>query len=173
MTQLKSRAQGVRKMKAVSPLIATVLLIAFTIAVGGLISIWLTGFTQTQTQSVGTQASTSIVCSNGGLSLSSVGFCNLYLSGKISNSGTVSLGNISIIVTYTNASLVQKFCFTVAGSTIGTISSPCAGNLSLMPSELTTFNFTIGGSNFDTIKILSNCSGVTASVDSGSVSRTC
>jgi len=44
-------------MKGVSPFIATILLIAFTVAIGGIISLFLTGFTRTQTgtaESIGT-----------------------------------------------------------------------------------------------------------------------
>jgi len=156
-------------MKGVSPLIATVLLIAFTVAVGGLISIWLTGFTQTQTSAVGSQASTSIACSNGGLSLSSMSYCAPYLSGQITNIGSVTLGNLSLTITYQNATVVQKFCLNISGSTVGSIPSPCTGNLTIGPSELTSFNISIGGSNYDVIRLVSNCTGVTASVDSGSV----
>ncbi len=36
-------------MKGISPMIATVLLIAFTVAVGGIVSLFLTGMTTTQT----------------------------------------------------------------------------------------------------------------------------
>lgn len=44
------------KSKAISPIIATVLLIAFTVAVGGILSLWLTSFTTTtnQTKCAGT-----------------------------------------------------------------------------------------------------------------------
>lgn len=35
------------KSKAISPMVATILLIAFTVAIGGLISVWMTGFTRT------------------------------------------------------------------------------------------------------------------------------
>lgn len=44
-------------MKGISTFIATILLIAFTVAVGGIISLFLTGFTKTQTgtaESIGT-----------------------------------------------------------------------------------------------------------------------
>jgi len=43
-------------MKGISPMVATVLLLAFTIAVGGIISVWLTGMTRTQTAGVTTSA---------------------------------------------------------------------------------------------------------------------
>lgn len=165
-------------MKGIDPLVATVLLIAFTVAVGGIISIWLTGFTQTQTAAVGSQASTSITCSNGGISLSSLGYCssNGYLSGQISNTGTISLGNLSITIIYSNSTTTQKFCLNLTGTTVGALASPCTGNLTLAPSDLQTFNFTIGGSNYGTIRVTSNCSGVvyTCGLNQGcSVGATC
>lgn len=159
-------------MKGISPLIATVLLIAFTIAVGGLISIWLTGFTQTQTQAVGSQASNSIICSNGGIALSSMSYCNSYLTGKLTNIGTISLGNLSFTITFTNATVTQKIYLLLQGSAVNGTSN-CCSNLTLLPSELTTFNITIGGSNYDTIRAVSNCSGVVASIDSSTVAKTC
>lgn len=162
-------------MKGIDPLVATVLLIAFTVAVGGIISIWLTGFTQTQTAAVGSQASTSITCSNGGISLSSLGYCSGYLSGQISNTGTITLGNISITVIYSNSTTTQKFCLNLTGSTVGALVSPCTGNFTLAPSELNTFNFTIGGSNYGTIRVTSNCSGVvyTCGINQGCSIATC
>ena len=39
-------------MKGISPLVAAILLIAFTVAIGGIISIWLTGFARQQTAQV-------------------------------------------------------------------------------------------------------------------------
>jgi flagellin-like protein len=38
--------------KAISPMVATVLLIGFTIAVGAILSVWFTTFTRTQTASI-------------------------------------------------------------------------------------------------------------------------
>ncbi|MEM5854631.1 MAG: archaellin/type IV pilin N-terminal domain-containing protein, partial [Candidatus Aenigmatarchaeota archaeon] len=48
------------KSKAISPMIATILLVAFTVAVGGIISVWLTGFTRTQTASAGAGAGCAV-----------------------------------------------------------------------------------------------------------------
>jgi len=50
------------KSKAISPMIAVVLLIAFTIAVGGILSLWLTGFATTTTQSVETASTNQTKC---------------------------------------------------------------------------------------------------------------
>jgi flagellin-like protein len=49
-------------MKGISAMIATVLLIAFTIAIGGIVSVWLTGLTTTQTQQVSNQSSAQAKC---------------------------------------------------------------------------------------------------------------
>ncbi len=43
-------------MKGLSPLIAVVLLIGFTVAIAGIISVWITGTTRTQTDIIGEQA---------------------------------------------------------------------------------------------------------------------
>jgi flagellin-like protein len=49
-------------MKGISPMIATVLLIAFTVAIGGLISVWITGMTNTQTAQVTNQSASQVKC---------------------------------------------------------------------------------------------------------------
>lgn len=48
--------------KAISPLIATVLLIAFTMAVAAILTSWVTGFTKAQTGYVGEKAEKQIKC---------------------------------------------------------------------------------------------------------------
>ena len=48
--------------KGVSPMIAAVLLIAFTIAVGGIMSVWLTGYSTTTQQSVENATTERIKC---------------------------------------------------------------------------------------------------------------
>ncbi|OYT42108.1 MAG: hypothetical protein B6U78_02065 [Candidatus Aenigmarchaeota archaeon ex4484_224] len=50
-------------MKGISPLIAAVLLIAFTVAVGGIIATWLTSFSKTTTGAAGGQTKTLLGCS--------------------------------------------------------------------------------------------------------------
>ncbi|MBS3055183.1 MAG: hypothetical protein J4452_01690 [Candidatus Aenigmarchaeota archaeon] len=49
-------------MKGISPMIAIVLLIAFTVAIGGIMSVWLTGLTNTQTQQVSNQSAAQAKC---------------------------------------------------------------------------------------------------------------
>ncbi len=49
-------------MKAVSPMIAVVLLIAFTVAVGGILSVWLTGLSATTTGVAGSATEKQTKC---------------------------------------------------------------------------------------------------------------
>ena len=48
--------------KAISPMISVVLLIAFTVAVGGILSLWLTTLSSTQTTTTGSEAEKQILC---------------------------------------------------------------------------------------------------------------
>ena len=49
-------------LKGISPLIGTVLLVAFTIAVAGIISAWIIPYTKRQTALVGEEAETQTYC---------------------------------------------------------------------------------------------------------------
>ena len=62
-------------MKGLSPLIATVLLIAFTVGVGGIISVWITGFTQTSSKIVSNEGEKQITCRNGAIDISNHKYC--------------------------------------------------------------------------------------------------
>jgi len=151
--------------KGISAIIATVLLIAFTVAVAGILSGWLTSFTNLFTQNVKEQSDTQLTCSYGGISLNSLKFSGGYLSGNIDNTRTVSLGGLTIQIIFTNKTIQNvKLCST------GTTTVSCSvANASLTPRETTTFNITTT-SNYDIIKIYTNCSDVYDQVNSGDVS---
>jgi len=148
--------------KGVSPLIATVLLIAFTIAVGGIISVWLTSFTTTTTQTVGKQSETQILCGTGGIQLSNVGYCSSYITGYITNTGSISLGSITFTVLYSNASR-EMFYANYSGGAVSRVSSN--GSLMMLPGEKYWFNFSIGGSNYQILRVVTNCTTITDEVD--------
>jgi len=138
-------------MKGISPLIATVLLIAFTLSVAGIVSVWLTGFARTSTETVGKESSTQLICSYGGIALSNLKFSNNRLSGSIENTRTIILGNITIQVLYTNASSQTEKLY-----------------VSLTPREKYSFNISIS-SNYDKIRVITNCSSVYDEVGSSEV----
>jgi flagellin-like protein len=77
--------------KAISPMIATILLIAFTVAVGGIISVWLTGYTRTTSAAVSTATEDQVKCTGT--------YPNIYLVTDnaiiITNPGSENITNIT------------------------------------------------------------------------------
>jgi flagellin-like protein len=142
-------------MKGISSLIATVLLIAFTVSVAGIISVWLTGFIRGSTQTVSEQAGSELVCSYGGISLTSLKYCGGGLSGRVDNTGNIVLGNITIQILYTNASSQKHY-----------------RNVTLDPREGHTFNVSCS-SNYDTVRVITNCSSIYDTEESNKVSTSC
>lgn len=157
------------RIKGISPLIATVLLIAFTVGVAGIVSVWLTGFTKTSTESVEEQSTTQLTCVYGGVSLRNLKYANTNISGNIENTGQISLGKITIQVMYTNRSdvLEQKLCL------FGTNVYNCtAANLTLSPREMKSFNVTSGTGavgNIDKVRVFTNCSSVYDEADNSEI----
>jgi flagellin-like protein len=97
-------------MKAISPMIATVLLIGFTIAVGAILSLWFTTFTRTQTTGVqagaacvsnavyaraiafnSTSGATTLLVANGGPDSITVNSVIMTCGGTMANSTNPSL----------------------------------------------------------------------------------
>jgi flagellin-like protein len=142
-------------MRGVSPLVATVLLIAFTVMVAGIISIWLSGFTKTSVSTIGSEAEQQIACIHASLSLRDVKYSTSSgsLFGSIENTGVVNIGNISLHVIYANATF-QKFELCLVGNQA--LSCPLS-NLTLASRDLVTFNISVA-SNYDKIILTGNCS---------------
>ncbi len=147
-------------MKGISPMVATVLLVAFTIGIGGLISVWLSDFTQQSSKTVSKEGQNQIICSNGAVDLSSLKYCSTTnnISGIIKNNGRITLGNITIQTVFKNGTLVSH-----ALNSTGTGAS--GGDfLSLRPGQIFSFNVSIGSGssgNYDRIWVYTNCTGVT------------
>lgn len=58
-----------KNLKGINPLIASVLLIGFTMAVAAVLVLWITGFTQQQTESVGQRGEQQTLCAYSTLSV--------------------------------------------------------------------------------------------------------
>jgi flagellin-like protein len=141
--------------KGISPLVATVLLIAFTTAIASIISFWLIPFLKEFFQSTTQQTDIQLKCSKGGISLFDLKYnlSSSYLSGKIENTGSISLGNFDMEIIYTNYTIERNgLC-----SSNGIIIFCETSNLTLLPRSLVFFNLQIS-SNYDTIIINTNCS---------------
>lgn len=154
--------------KGISPMIATVLLIAFTIAVGGLVSVWMTSFTKTTTGEVSTQEETKIYCSYAGISISGLNYCNLYLWGTVENTNLKPIGNITLQIFWDNATTPKKIYLCQNGSACVTASA-----MELSPGEFTTFNVSVGGSNYDKVRVYTNCSDVDDEASRAYISTPC
>ncbi len=78
------------KMKGVSPLIAAVLLIVFTVAIGAVVLNWMTSYTQGTTERAGTDTSSTIDCAKQILSIENVSKSNGQVTVRIENLGSAS-----------------------------------------------------------------------------------
>ncbi len=151
-------------MKGISPLVATVLLIAFTVGIGGIISIWISGFTQTSSKIVSKEGENQLICSNGAIDVSNLKYFSSNMSGIIKNNGRIVLGNITLQVIGNNNSQATIVLNESSGGSSGSY-------LYLKPSQIFSFNQTLTGvgSNYDRIWIYTNCSGVTDSATASDV----
>jgi len=91
--------------KAISPMIATILLIAFTVAVGGIISVWMTSYTRTTGASVSSVTENTTACVGSYPNMVSVTSTALI----VTNPGSESLSNLN--------------CFDSSGNNITTIAT--------------------------------------------------
>jgi flagellin-like protein len=96
------------KRKGISPLIAAVLLIAFTMAVAAILTAWVTTFTQETTSEVGESGSEQIACSFAGLSIYDAVYTvdDDALTVAIANTGTRDLSDgVSVVLSYADGSV--------------------------------------------------------------------
>lgn len=157
-------------MKGISPMIATVLLIAFTVGVGGIISVWITGFAQTSTKIVKNDGESQITCANGNIALSNLKYCSTTnnVSGIVKNNGRISLGNITLQIVFSNGSLMSH-----ALNDTGLGGSSTGNYLVLKAGQIFSFNVTMGGGSsglYDKLWVYTNCSTVTDLASSSDVS---
>lgn len=122
-------------MKGVSPLIAAVLLLAFTISISMIVMGWLSSFTRVTTENVSYSSTQAISCSSASISIERVyvtgtsasiivkndGFSNLNVTGMIINS---TGGTCSSSATYVTAGNLTSLTLTEC---YGIIASTCAG----------------------------------------------
>lgn len=99
-------------MKGLSPLIAIVLIVAFVVAIAGIISVWLSGLTTQQTETIGADSESFVKCASNTFTVSDV---------KYLRNASSSLVNVTAV---SGGSMVMKnITVTIVGAG-GTISSP-------------------------------------------------
>ncbi len=96
------------KRNGISPLIAAVLLIAFTMAVAAILTAWVTTFTQETTTEVGDKGQEQIECSFAGLSIYDAVYTSSddSLTVAIANTGTRDLSDgVSVVLSYADGTV--------------------------------------------------------------------
>ncbi len=128
--------------KAISPMVATVLLIGFTIAVGAILSVWFTTFTRTQTATVSGTAG----CSGAYVKI----FSNVTTTNT--NAVRVFISNLRSDTTI-NVNSITVSCGGVSTSATGLprIVSPASTNFT----DVSVSNCNIGNTK---ITVIGNCS---------------
>jgi flagellin-like protein len=121
-------------MKGISPMLATILLVAFTVAVGGLISVWMTSFTRTTQSNVESASVNQTKCA--GTYIDVISFTSTGIT--ITNRGSETItsiqcftGNGTNITTAAVASLAPgasqagAFTYATGHGTVITCSGKC------------------------------------------------
>lgn len=141
--------------KGISPFIASVLLIAFVVAVGGVYSGWFQSFINTITGTVKERETVRVECIYGGIALDDVKYntTSNSTSGTIENTDIIPLGNIDLEIFYDNATREEKDL-----------------NMELEPGEKDTFNVSVDR-NYDKIRVYTNCSNVDNEVSSSDITQ--
>ena len=145
-------------MKGISPLIASVLLIAFTVSVAMIVMGWFSGFTKTTTENISNSAVQGIDCSS-----ASVDIDHIYITGTsaiiiLKNTGSVGLQATGMIINTTGGSCVSSTTTITQGNTTSLSLTGC-------------YPAAMGGSSclyFSKAIITTSCSGVEDSITSNS-----
>ena|SRR3989338_8160828 len=141
-------------MKGISPLIAAVLLIAFTVAIATLVMGWFSTITRTTTSTVTNSTTTAVNCADARVSVRDV-----YLAG--------TTGTVSVIVENTGGSTVGLTSLQVYNISGYNFSTGFVQVGSFNKSNLVTFTITGGTpafpacpSTFSKAVVTTNCGGV-------------
>ncbi len=140
-----------QKSKGLSPLVATVLLVAFTMAVAIILSNWVLDYSRTQTQTLNEKGSKQVGCSSAWLAFETPVYNSTIkkFSTEVINQGNVPLGDFRMIVLFNN------------GSSGDYIVAPA--NLSLAPGvPVAVSNTSVDSNAITRVRIPHNCSGSNA-----------
>jgi len=130
--------------KGISPFIASILLIAFAVAVAGVYGGWFQSFINTITGTIEKREEKRVECIYGGIALDDLEYNSSSgnLTGTVENTDIIPLGNIDLEIFYDNTTREEKDL-----------------NKELEPGEKDTFNV-LADSNYDKVRVLTNCSDV-------------
>lgn len=95
--------------KGVSPLIGAVLLIAFIMAIAGILTTWMTSFTEDQAGDIENRSGQMVQCTYAGMDITNATYFgeNSLTEVTLKNTGTVDFNNVSV-VSFVGASIQDK-----------------------------------------------------------------
>jgi len=113
-------------MKGISPMIATVLLVAFTVAVGGILMLWFTSVTRTTTSAASTQIEANTKCA-GIFSIPSVNSADNKVYVAVGGSGL----KVYPLFATVGSTVVTLTSGPISSGTYGSITVTIGGNTSV------------------------------------------
>jgi len=142
-------------MKGISPLISAVLLIAFTVAVGGIVSIFMTGFTKTTTGAVSSGGQALITCGSSSPTVDQVrgNGTSGVMNYTYTNPGSIALQNMVIYTTLSNASTISSSpsSATLGAMASASISVTLSGTGNATPTEVRVVGVCVTSSGNQTV----------------------
>lgn len=141
-------------MKGISTFLSVILIIASTLAVAGIFSVWYNTFIKTTMKSVEEQSATKIVCSNAGVSVENVQYNQTSgnIKGYVRNTDIVALGDVDIEIFLLNATRILL-----------------DANMTLLPGEQKSFIYNLSTTEYELIRVRTNCSNVHSQVSSNEI----
>lgn len=137
----------------ISNTVLAILIIAVVMIVSEFVNIWSASLPSTSTSNV--QGGAQLTCGTAGIQLSGVSFCNNFLTGAITNTGSIALSNVTMSLLYSNTSSETIYLSSNGNSVTGLPN--CCSSLVMQPADSYNFNFSIGGSNYASLLVTSNC----------------
>ena len=116
--------------KGISPLIAAVLLIAFTMAVAAILTAWVTSFTQRTTEDVGNTSEQLVSCSFAGLSIyDAILGTDDSMTISMANTGTKDLNGVSVVIFHSNGTTYSDTVDALESGNVDDITIPVASDV--------------------------------------------
>lgn len=114
-------------MKGISPLIAAVLLIAFTVSIATIILGWFSSYVRTTSENVTSQTQETVGCSVAGVTIEHV-YLNVSGNAKIvvKNTGFKDLTTVSGLIAGTDGTTCDLGSITLGKGEVGTITGTCS-----------------------------------------------
>ncbi len=142
-------------MKGISPLIASVLLIAFTVAIATLVMGWFSTLTRSTTSTVSNKTSESIECSN-----AQIGIQDIYIT-----AGNTTTGSARVIVKNNGFKTIGIISLQIYNTTGHNFSSGFSGVGTFAPGSIRTFSIENVSvitcpTTFSKVIVTSNCGGI-------------